>query len=128
MSEGFLGYLLSYLRILLVAINFFELHLIIIVPFLKDHILHLPANKVQLPPKFPLLDFLAFLKSFHTHLHCNGVRKRAQFPLHQIGSKAFEQVIWLRISHLMGEISSEIICSLGRSRKCFFFPRPRWEE
>ena len=39
-----------------------------------------------------------------------------KLPLHVGWKKAFEQVIWLRIPHLMGEIPSQIICSLGRSR------------
>ena len=97
----------------------------ILLAFLKAHLLHLPSNEVQVHPKFPLLIFLAFLKSFHPYLPCNVVRKRPQFPLHQIWSKASQQVIWLRIPHLMREIPSQIIWSLGRVR---MWPRPRWKE
>ena len=74
---------------------------------------------------FPLHpNFLMFSKRHLPHLTCNGVQVRLKFLVHEGWRKAFEQVIWLRIPHLIWEVPSQIICSLGPLRKWLIFTTP----
>ena len=110
-----MGDLRSYLDSLLAAIGPFKLHFNFIV-VLKDHHLHLPYNEVQLRDQFPVHIFLAFSESPLLPTMQWSKKTVPRLPLHQISRKASEQVIWLRIPHLLGEIPNQIICSLGRLR------------